>query len=177
MTTRIFSAMFSLLAVVAHSEALRGQERQSELQAQSVWAIPGTPGCVAPQPPPVRLGLMAYDTYGYVEVASVNYGSAASRLGLEAGDRILEINGHAVRTGADLRQLVQEAVVNHGGQVRVLIDNVRARHGECGAQRYVTNQTWLDGFRPWPQPGMPQPYFQSGTPIAQEQPRPVPIDG
>ncbi len=177
MTTRIFSALFALLAVVAQSEALPGQEMQSESQAMSVRAIPGPQACVAPLPPPVRLGLMAYDTYGYVEVASVDYGSAASRLGLEAGDRILEINGHPVRTGADMRQLVQEAVVNHGGQVRVLIDNVRARYGEYGAQRFVTNQTWLDGFRPLPQPGMPQPYFQPGMPIVVEQPQPVLIDG
>jgi membrane-associated protease RseP (regulator of RpoE activity) len=178
MTTRNFSALFALLTIVMQSPMVIGQEDYAMVQEESARAVAIQPqACVAPLPPPVRLGLMAIDSYGYLEVTSVEWNSAASRLGLEAGDRILEINSHPVRTGAELRQLLQEAVANHGGQVRVLIDNVRARHGEYGAQRYVMNQTWLDGYRPLPVPGIPQPYGQPATPVVMAQPAPVAFGG
>lgn len=171
MTAKVFSALFALIALVAGNGILSAQEANYAVaQEESQRAMVAPQACVAPMPPPVRLGVMAIDSYGYLEVTSVDWNSAASRLGLEAGDRILEINGHSVRNGAELRQLLQEAVANHNGQVRVLIDNVRARYGEYGAQRYVTNRTWLDGYQPLPQPGYPQPYGQPANSVAMTPP-------
>lgn len=111
--------------------------------------------CAVPPATPMpwaRLGMMAIDGYGYVEVVSVDYGSAAMRIGLERGDRVLEINGQPVRSTDDVRRLVQEAAMYRQGQVRIVIDNVRARMGEYGAERYIFRQTLLDGFGPPPYP-------------------------
>lgn len=94
-----------------------------------------------------RLGFTAVDSH-CLEVLRVNRNSAADRLGLERGDRIVSINGHKVHTPSDLPDALMDAIDYHDGRVRVVIDNVRARRGEPGARRYVTKTTYLDGHRP-----------------------------
>lgn len=93
-----------------------------------------------------KIGIEAIPSYRGVEVSRTFWNTPASRLGLEPGDRILEINGHRVDSVHDLRRWLKDAVVYHNGQIRVLIDNVRARHGEPGAQRFVSHRTYLDGY-------------------------------
>lgn len=95
------------------------------------------------------LGIRAITRSGCVEVTERFYGTPASRMGLEAGDRILEINGRSIRSVFDLRAALQDAVRFHHGQVSLLVDNVRARHGHHGVQRYVTVHTYLDGYSRW----------------------------
>lgn len=102
-----------------------------------------------------KLGITAVGTGHSVEVVGVSYGTAGSRLGLERGDRILTINGHSVRSIQELRHVLKDAVTYHRGQVTVLIDNVRARHGHWGAQRYVTQRTFLDGYEHYAGPSWP----------------------
>ncbi|WP_044253601.1 PDZ domain-containing protein [Rhodopirellula sp. SWK7] len=92
------------------------------------------------------LGIQAIQRNGFVEVQSRSYGTPASRLGLEAGDRILEINGHRIRHVSEIRRYLQDAVTYHQGQIRVLVDNVRGRMGYPGAQRFVTVRTYLNGY-------------------------------
>ena len=66
--------------------------------------------------------------------------------GLEAGDRILEINGRQVRSVGELQACLSEAANFRNGQVRVLVENVRGRYGLPGEQLFVTVSTYLDGF-------------------------------
>lgn len=93
-----------------------------------------------------KIGIEAVTVGNMVQVTRTIWYTPASRLGLEPGDRILEINGHRVYSIQDLRRWLRDAEIYHNGQIRVLIDNVRARHGEFGAPRYVSQKTYLDGY-------------------------------
>ncbi len=95
-----------------------------------------------------KIGMTAISTGYSVEVVNVFAGSPASRLQLEPGDRILSVNGVKVRSIPELQMQLRNAACNYNGKIRVLIDNVRARHGEYGAQRYVSHSTYLNGFGP-----------------------------
>ena len=126
---------------------------QQRVQTQQ-YVGPGqvTPRWMPPIPPvpPVyngpKLGIEAYGKGSYIEVTRALPGTPAARLGLEPGDRILQINGLPVRSIPELQHLLQNSVYSHSGQIRVLIDNVRARHGHWGAQRFVSATTYLDGY-------------------------------
>lgn len=93
-----------------------------------------------------RLGFTGHMHYGqgmYVE--RVRRGSLAERLGLEAGDIIVEINGRRIRSDRDYAWALTEAAQHHDGHIDLLIDNVRARNGwDPGAQRFVTVHGHLD---------------------------------
>ena len=110
----------------------------------------GSNSYVVPSAP--KLGISASTAYDSLEVRSISYNSPAERLGLETGDRILEINGHHVHSQENLADVLIEATRSHQGQVRVKIDNVRARRGEYGAQRFVIAETWLDGYEAYAKP-------------------------
>ncbi len=97
-------------------------------------------------PPTPKLGVMVENHWECVQVNEVFRGSPADRLGLEPGDRILEINGRPCRNTDEMSFLLRAAVHQNKGQVRVLIDNVRARYNEPGAERYISRRTWLDGY-------------------------------
>ena len=86
-----------------------------------------------------KIGIQGFSTGSNIEVQRVLPGTAAARLQLEAGDRIVSINGQDVRSMADLASRLQDAGINRGGNISVIIDNVRARRGEYGAQRFVTH--------------------------------------
>ena len=120
-----------------------------ELRAQ--WDEPKQTTAVPPgggyvEPPSPKLGVMVESGYDYVEVVEVFHGTPASRLGLEAGDRIVEINGRRCRDSREMGYLLRLAAHENRGQIRVVIDNVRARYGEPGAERFVHRRTWLDGY-------------------------------
>ncbi|MFM7562798.1 MAG: PDZ domain-containing protein [Planctomycetota bacterium] len=105
------------------------------------------------QPPSPKLGVMVEAGFDYVQVTDVFAGSPAARLGLEPGDRILEINGRPCRSPDEMGYLLRLAARDNRGQIRVLIDNVRARYGEFGAERFINRRTWLEGY---------EAYFQEG---------------
>lgn len=65
-----------------------------------------------------KLGVMVEEGYEYVQVGEVFAGSPAARLGLEAGDRILEINGRPCRTPDEMGYLLRLAVHENKGQIR-----------------------------------------------------------
>jgi membrane-associated protease RseP (regulator of RpoE activity) len=98
--------------------------------------------------PTYTIGIEGFSQGNSVEVVRVFGGSPAQRLLLEAGDRIVSVNGQPVRSIGELQSRLSHAARYHNGQIRVLIDNVRARAGEYGAQRYVSNATYLNGFQP-----------------------------
>ena len=111
------------------------------------------PGYVNPAP---TLGIQAVMNYGWVEVTGTVLRSPASRLGLEPGDRILEINGRKIHGLDCMTAALRDAAEFNNGQIQVLIDNVRARRGEYGAQRYVTGHTYLNGYPDLSKPTCPQ---------------------
>ena len=123
----------------------------SHAQQPITAAVPPTPANIPTAPSSLQqwtLGIQGQSTGRSIEVIQVFPGSAAERLLLEAGDRIVSINGNNVRTMADLRNQLSQAGRFNGGNIRVIIDNVRARHGEPGAQRYVSHSTYLSSFNP-----------------------------
>lgn len=155
-----------LFATLAVGTAAKAQDNQQRVQTQQYQIDPSLNPNSGYHGP--KLGVQAFGNGQYVEVTRAFFGSAAARLGLEPGDRILQINGRPVRSIAELQQMLQGSVYTHNGQIRVLIDNVRARHGHWGAQRYVSANTYLDGYAhlagttPGPiytQPGTPGPVY------------------
>lgn len=116
----------------------------SSVNAQEKYVVPHQQ--VMPDNNRPILGVQSIRTGNSLEVTGVAPYSAAARLGLEPGDRILEINGRQVRNQYELTSALSEAIYRHNGRVRVLIDNVRARYGEYGVQRFVSATTYLDGY-------------------------------
>jgi S1-C subfamily serine protease len=138
-----------------------GELRAQSFQPKVIGAgPPGGGGYV--EPPSPKLGVMIDNGYDYVEVVEVFQGTPASRLGLEAGDRIVEINGRPCRDTRELGYLLRLAVHENRGQIRVVIDNVRARYGEPGAERFVHRRTWLDGYEAYRFDDRP-PQYKSGS--------------
>ncbi len=142
--TRAFNTALSALALVALAGNLQAQ--YDDYTVPQTIQHESTHLRVDPAIQGPRLGMNGISTGHCVEVYSVNFGSAAQRLGLEPGDRILRINGHAVGSVPELLHVLRDAVGHHGGQVSVLVDNVRARRGDFMAERYVTTRTYLDGY-------------------------------
>jgi S1-C subfamily serine protease len=77
----------------------------------------------AAPPPPIdpslrpRIGMRVKDASGGAEVALVHPGSAAERGGVRVGDVVIEMNGQAVRSAADLEAVLANLVP--GGTVAV----------------------------------------------------------
>ncbi|MCC7335176.1 MAG: PDZ domain-containing protein [Pirellulaceae bacterium] len=159
---------FALLAMATSASVGRTQEPADDRNQTQIQVGDGNPqGCVTDGP---QIGMMAIDTYAGVEVTSTMWNSPAQRLGLEPGDRVIQVNGHRVRTTADLKAYLKEAVQFHQGQITVIVDNVRARLGAPGVQRYVTVRTFLDGYYNQGN-SLVGPVFPSPGP----QPIPVPV--
>jgi hypothetical protein len=100
------------------------------------------------------LGIHAVSNGQFLTVTSVRQNSPAARIGLEPGDRILEINGQSMRTLADLHQATRGAVLFNDGYLWITVENVRARYGGWGEPPYISRGIYLDGFpagNPWNQ--------------------------
>ena len=91
---RFFLATTAAVVVALGSVSVQAQEASQTRTVQQ-----SSQQCVTP----VRLGVSAFPTGNAMEVSTVQPGTAAARLGLEAGDRILEINGRQVRSVIDLQ--------------------------------------------------------------------------
>lgn len=89
------------------------------------------------------LGAQGYGSPEGVVVTGVSYASAAWRLGLEPGDRIVQINNQSVLSKQDIQAVLLQAAVYQNGQISVLIDDVRLRQ-PCGRPQYVLRSTYLD---------------------------------
>ncbi len=90
-----------------------------------------------------NLGAQGYGSAQGVVVTGVSYGSAAWRLGLEPGDRIVQINDQCVRTNQDVQAVLLQALAYQNGQITVLIDDVRSRQ-VFGVPQKVMRTTFLD---------------------------------
>ena len=116
------------------------------------------------------LGIMAVGTSEGLEVTEVFGNTPATRLGLEAGDRIAQVNGQQIRSIADLQYALRAASDNNNGHIRVLVDNIRARQGFYGASRFISRTTFVDGYTqtssytPYPQEvyTVPQQAYAAG---------------
>ncbi len=148
----------SVLAIESHAQDIRTHAAHTTtpqaVPAPDTGSTAITPRVLpGPIAPPAyhgpKLGVQVVTLNQFVEVVRAFPGTPAHRLGLETGDRILQINGHPIRGVGELQTYLQQAAQFHHGQVVVLIDNVRARHGHWGAQRYVTHATYLDGYAHW----------------------------
>jgi len=82
------------------------------------------PSASAPSSEPVRLGVRARAGDRGLEIVDVDAGSLAEQLGLEANDRITEINGESVRDGKD----VTRALAKDERKVTVRFDRKGAPH-------------------------------------------------
>jgi len=91
------------------------------------------PGATAATTP--RLGF-----YGRVQpnwglmITSVTPGSLAARAGLEPGDVIMTVGGRRVNCYHDYLSGLQTAVQYQGGNVTLMIDNVRTRTAYCSGR-------------------------------------------
>ncbi len=130
------------------------------------------------QPAP-RLGFNGQMIHGYgMKVASVNWGSAAQRAGLESGDVIMKVNGRAIRSQWDYDQALRDAANFNYGQVNMKVRNVRYDWGH-NVPMFAYVSTVLDGFAspivpaspvgpmgPRSQQNMPQQQQQQGHSVA-----------
>jgi len=166
MTRQILTLAFTALVVAgagftANADSPRFQHQHGQVSPTQVSPSQLRVQLVPdrqPERPSPKLGINAIDTGRGVEVDRVFYNTPAKRLGLECGDRIVEINGTRVRSIYDMQQALREATRYHNGQIRVLVDNVRARHGGS-SQRYVTVRTYLDGYSNQGGWNEPQPVY------------------
>jgi hypothetical protein len=100
------------------------------------------------------LGVHAYNTETGVVVTRVVPGSAASRTGLEPGDRIVTVDGFQVGFVGDLLYPLGEELqrrAGRGGQVGLLIQNVRT--GGLLNRTVRLQQRFRDRFPSFPRPG------------------------
>lgn len=126
---------------------------QADPPVETRWVGPGSGSdCLAP---PVRLGASVFPSGNGLEVDTVQPGSAAARLGLESGDRILEVNGRPVRSPSELQQSLRDAVSWHNGHIRVLVENIRGRLGIPGERLYVNVRTSLTVAPDFPSDSVP----------------------
>lgn len=117
------------------------QEQGIVVQQQQQFIDPG----FNPSPAP-RLGFTGQMIYGYgMKVLSVAWGTPAQRIGLETGDVIVRINGRQIRSQFDYDQALRDAATYNGGQVNLLVRNVRFDWGWNVAE-YASSTTTLDGF-------------------------------
>lgn len=87
---------------------------------------------ILPLPPAFipKLGFSGRIIDGYgMEVTFVRYGSVAQAIGLEAGDVIVKIDGQPVHCVTDYETALQNAATHGGGQVDLVVRNVRYRPG------------------------------------------------
>lgn len=99
-----------------------------------------------PTPGQPRLGFMGQMVYGYgMRIVAVNYGSPASRLGMERGDVIFSINGRRILSQYDYDGALQEAAMYRGGYVSLTVRNVRYDMG-LSYQQFVNVSTVLPGY-------------------------------
>lgn len=83
-------------------------------------------GYPTPMPVTPRLGFMGHVQYGFgMVVDSVNYGSFASRMGLERGDTIIRINNLSIRNDGSYNRAVLDAVQHHNGFLDLVVVDVR----------------------------------------------------
>lgn len=108
-------------AAITNGDALRAVVKAGPITSAKVLRdgavieLRAPPPPAAPKPPaaaPERLGLgvreipAAEGRPAYLEVAAVEPGLAAAKLDLRAGDKLIEVNGKAVTTTADLAAIV-----------------------------------------------------------------------
>jgi S1-C subfamily serine protease len=111
----------------------RGQQQQFVVE----------PGYNQPTP---KLGFQGQILGGYgMKVVSVNWGTAAQRIGLESGDVITQIHGRQIRSQWDYDQALRDAAMYQSGRVSLLVRNVRFDWG-WNVPEYVSSSTVLDGF-------------------------------
>ena len=80
------------------------------------------------------------------EVAQVEAGTPAAAAGLQAGDRIVAVNGRPTRTFASTSHLIR---ASHGGPVTLIVRAGReARGGRPTPHRQARQGRWIFGFSP-----------------------------
>lgn len=85
------------------------------------------PAVTNPGPFVPRLGILGHIHYGRgMVVDSVNYGSLASRMGLERGDVIVRINNQPINTDQNYNQALVRAQRFQDGFVDVVVVDVRS---------------------------------------------------
>ncbi|MEL7500426.1 MAG: PDZ domain-containing protein [Planctomycetota bacterium] len=145
----LFAIAIATTLSITFAGSVNGQTQTT--QTRRTVAVPPPGGLYQPNygNQSYKIGIRGFSNGSSVQVQEVFPGTAADRLLLEAGDRIVSVNGMDVRNMSDLAMRLRDAAINRGGNITVLIDNVRARYGEYGAQRYVTHSTYLSAT---PQP-------------------------
>jgi serine protease Do len=97
-----------LSAVLAERPAA---DRLDELKPAKISPVPRTPVPSTPAPAPIgelRLGVQVKPGSSGLEIARVDTGSLADRLGLEVGDTIRSINGESIDDAADVPDALRE---------------------------------------------------------------------
>lgn len=146
--TIAFVAM-TMVALSVTNTTFAQKMKTRTVQQQQTYVQPGFGGqqqaYVQPTP---KLGFTGQMVYGYgMKVLSVNWGSAAQRAGLEAGDVITRINGRNIRSQWDYDQALISAANYNYGQVNMKVRNVRYDWGH-NVPRYAFVTTTLNGFSP-----------------------------
>lgn len=87
------------------------------LAACLVAAMPST--AVASDAPAYELGIVGRSTSDGVELLAITPGSAAERIGLQAGDHIVSVNGERLGGVRDPLQALQQSIDDEGGQASI----------------------------------------------------------
>ena len=137
-----------------HRRAIGHGKSKARVQQKVQKRVYLDPSLQQPRP---RLGFQGQLLNGYgMKIVSVNWGSAAQRAGLEAGDVITKINGRFIRSQWDYDQALQNAARHNFGQLKMKVRNVRYTWGQ-NVPEYAQVRATLDGYGGgvYPQNGPP----------------------
>lgn len=115
------SSTFAGPVFIGHNHDHNHNHPQQRLLRPLQAPVIGYPTPVIP-----RLGFNGHVHYGYgMVVDSVNYGSFASRMGLERGDTIIRINNLPILHDGSYNRAVRNAVQHRDGFLDLVVVDVR----------------------------------------------------
>jgi S1-C subfamily serine protease len=118
------SGQMGVPVITAGDEVIVGFDRPRLERLASRLASPPPPPDPSKRP---RVGLSVKDGSGGAIVGAVRPGSPAEAAGLRMDDVVVELNGHPVRSAADLERIIASLTIGTNVAVDIRRENRRTR--------------------------------------------------
>lgn len=141
----ITAAIAATFSVVAHADPGGSIIRQSvPIQQQQTFKQKLNPGGLGVVPQLGFVGIhtnrLSRQSVSGMYVLRVTPHSLAERIGLEAGDIIVKINGNRIRSNSDYDEALLEAKRVHAGRITMVVDDSRYTYYKPTVVRF--NLAW-----------------------------------